>query len=101
MARADQTDARRPQLSSASFRSATSYASFRSCRSIKSVSSRASFRSALSRANSYYSCADQDTDLDNVRTGLVNEGYQVELEGCVQGFALHIETIIFFVSSQQ
>lgn len=81
MARAEQADTKRPvtsQLSSASFRSATSYASFRSCRSIKSVASsnRASFRSVLSRENSYYSCADPDTDIDNVRTGLVNEGYQ-------------------------
>jgi len=39
------------------------------------VTSRASFKSALSRENSYYSCADP-ADLDNLRTGLVNEGYQ-------------------------
>merc|ERR1712038_384975 len=65
-------------LSSESFRSATSYASFRSCRSIKSVASsnRASFKSVLSRQNSYYSCEDPDTEADNVRAGLVNEGFQ-------------------------
>ena len=83
MARAEHSgDSRRqPTLSSASFRSATSYASFRSCRSIKSVASsnRASFKSVLSRQNSYYSCGDPDTEADNVRAGLVNEGFQVEL----------------------
>lgn len=69
------------KLSSASFRSATSYASFRSCRSIKSYNSRSSFRSfksAVSRNNSYnsynfYNCQD---DVMETRTGLVNEGYQ-------------------------
>ena len=83
MARAEHTgDTRRqPTLSSESFRSATSYASFRSCRSIKSVASsnRASFKSVLSRQNSYYSCGDPDTEADNVRAGLVNEGFQVKL----------------------
>jgi len=80
MARAEHpADTRRhPTLSSESFRSATSYASFRSCRSIKSVASsnRASFKSVLSRQNSYYSCGDPDTEADNVRAGLVNEGFQ-------------------------
>merc|ERR1719270_451788 len=68
------------KLSSASFRSATSYASFRSCKSIKSYNS--SFKSAVSRGNSYnsynfYSCEDQDhQEGDGPRAGLVNEGYQ-------------------------
>ena len=42
-------------------------------------SNRASFKSVLSRQNSYYSCADPDTEAENVRAGLVNEGFQVEL----------------------
>jgi len=75
MARADVTpETRRSSfLSSASFRSATSYASFRSCKSIKSFSSRASFKSVVSRDNTsnYFSC----TDNGSVKTGIVNEGY--------------------------
>jgi len=39
-------------------------------------SNRASFKSVLSRQNSYYSCGDPDTEADNVRAGLVNEGFQ-------------------------
>ena len=40
-------------------------------------SNRASFKSVLSRQNSYYSCGEPDTEADNVRAGLVNEGFQV------------------------
>ena len=79
MARADPApeDRRLSFLSSASFRSATSYASFRSCKSIKSLGSRASFKSVVSRDNSsnYFSCQDNAS----VRTGIVNEGYQDNL----------------------
>lgn len=72
------------KLSSASFRSATSYASFRSCKSIKSYNSRASFKSAVSRGNSYnsynfYSCEDTDPDTAAAdRAGLGHEGYQIQ-----------------------
>jgi len=80
MARADPAppEGRRQSfLSSASFRSATSYASFRSCKSIKSLASRASFKSVVSRDNSsnYFSCHDNNS----VQTGIVNEGYQDNL----------------------
>jgi len=79
MARADPApEGRRLSfLSSASFRSATSYASFRSCKSIKSLASRASFKSVVSRDNSsnFYSCHDNNS----VRTGIANEGYQDNL----------------------
>jgi len=85
-AAADSNDRRlTAKLSSASFRSATSYASFRSCRSIKSSHSRASFKSAVSRGNSYnsynfYSCDEGELEAGapGVRTGLVNEGYQIQ-----------------------
>lgn len=83
-AAADSDDRRlTAKLSSASFRSATSYASFRSCRSVKSSHSRASFKSAVSRGNSYnsynfYSCEEGDQESPAVRAGLVNEGYQIQ-----------------------